>query len=230
MRSGYLGWPAAVGRDRVDRALKVIHQNLGAHGLHPDRLLEYEHQSYCPELRAHPDILALFNGTRLEAEAVRRLGPLMPVNRAQIALRFPTAKPITPFPHLDGMSTPNNTVQKGEIRTFSALACIYLSEVPADGGALTVWPGTHLDHAKYFADHGPESLLNGMPPIPLPEPHPLVGGPGHGFLVHYLVGHSVGPHSGSGIRYAVFFRLRATDHSSRGFETMVDPWLEWSLE
>ena len=225
---GFTGWADAVQLDRVDRALTAIHRNLGQCGLHPDRLLEFEQSSYCPELRSDPDILALFEGTRLQAEAERLLGPLEPVTYAQIALRFPRSEPPHP-PHLDGVAAPHNGVPEGTIKTFSALAGVYLSEVRAGEGAFTVLPGSHLAHAAYFAQHGPASLLEGMPVIDPIEPVAIVGNPGFGFLAHYLVGHGIGVHRGPGIRYAVFFRLRSRGHSARGRRTMVDPWLEWQL-
>ncbi len=227
---GFAGWADAVGPDLVRRARSAIHRDLGVNGLHPDRLPEFENASYCPSLRRHPDILGLFGG-RLKAEAERWLGPLLPVDYAQIALRFPRP-PGTPSasPHLDGIAAPHNGVQSGTIATFSALAGVYLSDVEADGGALTVWPGSHLAHAEYFRRHGPASLLQGMPPLPPVEPIPIVGGAGYGFLVHYLVGHAVGPHFGPDIRYAVFFRLKARHHDDVGRRTMAEPWLEWRLQ
>lgn len=227
---GFVGWQDAVDRSRIDRARRVIHEHIGRHGLDPARLLEFENASYCPELRDHPDILALFNGTRLQREAERRLGPLAPATWAQIALRFPNASASEPRPpHLDGVAAPHNGVAEGEIKTFSALACVYLNDVVADGGALTVWPGSHLSHAAYFREHGTESLLRGMPEVARPEARALTGRAGQGFLVHYLVAHAVGAHRAPSIRYAVFFRLRAEGHAERSRQTMTEPWLEWRL-
>ena len=228
-RHGFAGWADAVSPDQIRRARIAIHRDLGVNGLHPDRLPEFDNASYCPALRRDPDILGLFSG-RLKAEAERWLGPLQPVDYAQIALRFPQP-PGTPArdAHLDGIAAPHNGVDQGTIATFSALAGVYLSDVEPDGGALTVWPGSHLAHAEYFRRHGPEALLDGMPPDPSGGPLPLVGRSGYGFLVHYLVGHAVGPHCGPDIRYAVFFRLKARQHDDIGRRTMVEPWLEWRL-
>ena len=230
-RDGYAEWPNAVPADRIERALGAIHRNLGERGIDPKRLVEYEMSSYCPELRADPAILGLFVGTPLERTAERLLGPLEPVNWAQIALRFPRDHTEQPAPHLDGIAAPGNRVPKGAIHTFSALAGVYLSDVPAAGGAFTVWPGSHERNAAFFAEHGPESLLAGMPPVLQGiRPQPIAGRPGHGFLVHYLVAHAVGVHRSHGIRYAVFFRLRARGHEAVGRRTMVEPWREWRLE
>ncbi|MEM7677822.1 MAG: hypothetical protein AAF449_17635 [Myxococcota bacterium] len=227
---GYVGWAQAVPADRVRRARHLIHRDIGEHGIDPARIPEYQNASYCPRLRDHPDILALFNGTSLQTQAERWLGPLEPASRAQIALRFPRpdASPdLSLAPHLDGVAAPNNGVAPGEIKTFSLLACVYLSDVDADGGAFTAWPGSHLRHAAHFAEYGPTALLSGLPPPETP-PVSLVGASGHGFLVHYLCGHAVGRHCGSNIRYAVFFRLRSVGHRQRSRRTMVEPWLEWS--
>ena len=230
-RTGYAVWPDAVTEDRVTRARLAIHRDLGTNGLDPARLSEFENSTYCPTICRDPAILALFNGTRLQREAEGLLGRLEPVEYAQIGLRFPRADgtPANP-PHLDGVSAPHNGVPAGEVVTFSALAGVYLSEVVADGGAFTVWPGSHLAHAAYFRRRGPAALLDGMPDIERAEPVPIVGGPGFGFLAHYLVGHAIGVHVAPEIRYAVFFRLRAVGHRARGPQTMVDPWLEWRLE
>lgn len=226
---GVAGWPDAVAPDRVERALRAIHRNMFTRGLPVDRMPEFENATYCPELRGDPDILGLFRGTRLEAEAERLLGPLEAVERAQIALRFPQADDApAPVPHLDGVSAPHNGVPCGTIMTFSALAGVYLSDVGPEDGAFTVWPGSHRAHAAHFAQHGPESLLAGMPRTDI-QPRPVVGGPGFGFIANYLVGHAIGRHRGSRIRYAVFFRLRARGHQARGRRVMLDPWLEWRL-
>ncbi|MEL7370113.1 MAG: phytanoyl-CoA dioxygenase family protein, partial [Myxococcota bacterium] len=204
--NGYVGWPNAVPADRVRRAVHLINRNIGEKGIDPAQIPAFENTSYCPDLRDHPDILALFNGTSLQAQAEHWLGPLAPAARAQIALRFPRPDRPPNGPHLDGVAAPHNGLAAGTIKTFSLLACVYLSEVLADGGALNVWPGSHLRHAEYFAEHGPKSLLSGMPPVTETEPPvALTGGAGHGFLVHYLTGHAVGSHFGANLRYAVFF-------------------------
>ena len=228
-RDGYLSWPGSVDVERVQRARLAIHRNLGRHGLHPERLAEFENASYCPELISDPDILALFYGTSLQRAAERWLGPLEPVHRAQIALRFPSNDPITPSPHLDGVSAPHNGVPAGTIMTFSALAGVYLSDVRENGGAFTVWPGTHLQHADFFRQRGPAALLNGVPDPSPATPRAVIGGPGHGFLAHYLLAHAVGSHCTPDIRYAVFFRLKARGHDDRGLRTMREPWLEWRV-
>ena len=76
------------------------------------------------------------------------------------------------------MHSPNNGVPKGVIRNFTILVGVYLSHVPHPyAGNFTVWPGTHHVYEKYFQEHGPESLLEGMPPVELPEPHQITGSP-----------------------------------------------------
>ena len=56
-----------------------------------------------------------------------------------------------------------------------------------DAGNLWVWPGTHLAHAEYFRENGPEAFFaaGGYPPIRLPEPEQVTGGAGDLLLAHY---------------------------------------------
>ena len=228
-RDGYLEWPDAVPRSRIERARHLIHRDLRQYGLHPDRFVEYENGSFCPALRRHPEILSLFVDTDLAREAERRLGPLEPVDYAQIALRFPRDESGLSA-HLDGVAAPGNKVAPNTIRTFTALAGVYLSDVDAGGGAFTVWPGSHLRNAAHFRENGSEALLEGVPPVGDIAPEAIVGRAGHGFLAHYLLTHAVGHHAGPDIRYAVFFRLRAVGHDRLGRRTMTEPWREWRDE
>lgn len=53
--------------------------------------------------------------------------------------------------------------------TFTLLACVLMSDqLTENSGNLWVWPGTHLAHAAYFRDHGPQ-MFCAYPPIDLPE-------------------------------------------------------------
>ena len=148
----------------------------------------------------------------------------------QIALRFPTRQDPPPQPggHLDGMYSPHNGVPKGEIHNFTMLVGVVLSDVDAPfSGNFTVWPGTHHVYERYFAEQGPQSLLEGMPKVEVPQPVQTTARAGDVFLVHYQVAHgaavNVSPHT----RYAIYFRLTHVDHDTRKWETMTDIWLDW---
>ena len=193
--------------------------------------MTFRAQSYCPELQGAPAIVDLLNASGLleYAESAIGAGKLLPVQSGQIALRFPTLEPLRPaHPHLDGMYTPTNGVPQGTIRNFTALIGVYLSQASGpDMGNLWVWPGTHRLYEQYFRERGPQALLEGMPPVELPEPQQLIADPGDAVLCHYQLGHGIGGNSSPHVRYAIYFRLSHVDHETNRWECMTDIWREW---
>ena len=148
----------------------------------------------------------------------------------QIALRFPGLQDPhgEPRPHIDGMYSPTNGVEKGTIGSFTALLAVLLSDLPEPyAGNFTVWPGSHAQNAAFFREHGPESLLNGMPAVTMRDPVQITGRAGDAVLAHYLLAHGVAPNASPHVRYAIFFRLTHVDHERQKWESMVDPWLQW---
>jgi hypothetical protein len=228
---GVVQLPGIVPRAHVDRALRAINSSLGTLGLPPADLPRFRAQSYCPELRTAPEILGLLTETPLwnVAEALIGTGKIRPVTSGQIALRFPTLEtPRAPQPHLDGMYTPENGVPAGTIANFTALVGVFLSDVPGDlAGNLSVWPGTHHLYERHFQQHGPQSLLDGMPPIALPAARQITARAGDAVLCHYQLAHGVAGNGSPHIRYAIFFRLRHVDHDALHWECMTDIWREW---
>jgi ectoine hydroxylase-related dioxygenase (phytanoyl-CoA dioxygenase family) len=185
-----------------------------------------------PKIKNAPVITDLFNKTPALAlaESVIGEGNIKPVRGAQIALRFPTQQdpPSPPHPHLDGMHTPTNGVPKGQILNFTMLLGVVLSDVSEPfAGNLAVWPGTHHTYEQYFQEHGWEALLNGMPPVTLPEPEQLTAQAGDVVLCHYQLAHGITPNLSPHIRYAIYFRLHHVEHEAYGKQTMTDIWLEW---
>jgi hypothetical protein len=228
---GYVLLPGIVPAERVRAALRAINASLGGVGIPPDRLVQFRAQSFCPELQQDPVVVDLYQATAVREVAESLIGPgrIRPVRGAQIALRFPTLEaPRPPVPHLDGMHTPTNGVPEGTIANFTALVGVFLSDVLApDSGNFTVWPGSHLLYAQYFREHGPESLLRGMPPVELPAPRQVLARAGDAVICHYLLGHGVASNASPFVRYAVFFRLSHVDHDAMKWTSMTDPWLEW---
>ncbi len=212
-------------------ALKAINHSVGK-GLDPALMSTYHDQSFCPELRGDRVITGLYNATPLRAlvETVIGAGRVAPVSSAQIALRFPSNEdpPPAPFAHIDGMYTPTNGVKKGSVYNFTALAAVLLSDLPGPyHGNFTVWPGTHVRHADYFRQNGPDALLKGMPPIDQGKPLQIIGRAGDVVLAHYLLAHTAAANLSPFIRYAVFFRLTHVDHDRQRWASMTDPWLQW---
>lgn len=226
---GFVHVPAVVPRMMVDQALFAINHSLGE-GIEPAQIQIYRSRSYCPEVQNNPVITDLLNKTPALDLATNLIGEIEPISHVQIALRFPTPGgiPRVQSPHLDGMYTPTNGVPKGKINSFSMLLGVMLSDVPHEFmGNLSVWPGTHHLYEQYFREHGPESLLDGMPPIDLPQPVQMLGKAGDIVLCHYQLAHAIAQNASPHIRYAIYFRLLSVGHAARWKEAMTDIWIEW---
>ncbi len=229
---GYVHLPAAVPQQHVRAALRAINASLGNEGIDPSKLTTFRSQSYSPELQQAPQIAGLLNDTPVLGlvESAIGAGQIKPVTGGQIALRFPSMSPANPArPHLDGMYTPTNGVPEGKIMNFTALVGVMLSDLPeGDSGNLVVWPGTHRIYEQYFREHGPQSLLNGMPPVDLPAPVQITGSAGDAVLCHYQLAHGIAGNASPHIRYAIYFRLHHIDHEALRWESMTDIWREWA--
>ncbi|MBI2303088.1 MAG: phytanoyl-CoA dioxygenase family protein, partial [Armatimonadetes bacterium] len=231
LRDGYVIVPGVVPRRMVDAALRAINHSLGE-GMNEADVTRFRAQSYCPELQRTPTFTDLINRTPVFelAESVIGAGNVVPPGGAQIALRFPRPgdPPATISGHLDGMHTPTNGVPKGEIHNFTMLAVVLLSDLTGPWqGNFSVWPGTHHKYEAWFREHGPESLLDGMPQVDLPEPVQITGRPGDVVLTHYQICHTAAPNHSPHIRYASIYRLNAVNHEERKREAMTDIWMEW---
>jgi hypothetical protein len=228
---GFVLVPGVVPRIMCDRALREINHSVGE-GMNVADMPILRSQSYCPEITGEPvirDLLAATPAWQL-AESAIGAGRIRAEHHGQIALRFPGLQdpPGEPRPHIDGMYTPTNGVPKGQINNFTALLAVFLSDLSAPySGNFTVWPGSHLLNAAYFREHGPQSLLHGMPEVDLPPAHQVIARAGDIALVHYLVSHGVAPNVSPHVRYAIFFRLTHVDHEAQKWESMSAPWLQW---
>lgn len=230
-QNGYVKIPGVVPQVMVDAAVRAINASIGQ-GIDPAQVPIYQARSFCPELQREPVITDLFNKTPALAlaESMIGVGKFKPVGGGQVALRFPTLQdpPSPPRPHLDGMHTPTNGVPAGTIRNFTMLLGVALSDVTMPyAGNLTVWPGTHHIYEQYFREHGPEALLNGMPPVAIPEPVQVLAKAGDIIMAHYELAHGVAQNVSPHPRYAIYFRLYHVDHDLHGHETMADIWREW---
>ena len=172
---GYVRIPGAVPSVMVDAAVKAINHSFG-NGIDPAQMITFQARTFCPELREAPEITDLYNRTPVKALAESMIGngKINPVKGGQIAVRFPIMDdpPHAPRPHLDGRHSPENGVPVGELRSFTMLVGIALSDVPTDhAGNLVVWPGTHRLYEQYFRENGYDIMMAGaedMPPIEMP--------------------------------------------------------------
>ena len=97
---------------RIGSALALINTDLGK-GIDPARISEFYARSFCPNLRNAPEIIDLFEatGARALADALVAPGGVKVPSMAQIALRFPGARPaVLPRPHVDGTYGPQDGV------------------------------------------------------------------------------------------------------------------------
>lgn len=232
VEQGFIKLPGAVSAELVARARRAINGYIGDKGIDPTELTKYRVQSYCPGLGGDPIITDLYNATPIRQIAESLIGSVRPVGGGQIALRFPSpdfaATPKVSGPHIDGMYSPTNGVKEGTIGNFTALVGVFLSDLPEPfAGNFAVWPGSHTLHEGYFRERGPQSLLEGMPPITLPTPEQFTGQAGDAVIAHYLLGHSIANNLSPNVRYAIFFRLTHTDHEQLKWESMTDAWVEW---
>ena len=88
------------------------------------------------------------------AEALTGAGDAGAPWQVQVALNIP------PYPHRPGMHHIDGFPPEpdGRPRTFTMLAGVLMSDQRGpDAGNLWVWPGTHLTHAAYFREHGPDA-------------------------------------------------------------------------
>lgn len=227
---GYVVLPGALPKARQEAALRAINASLGR-GLRPEDVSHFRARSFCPELQKTDVILDLFRNTVASRVATSLVGSdgLERVTTGQIALSFPSDEaPKPPYPHLDGMYTPDNGVPAGSVLSFTMLAGIVLSDVTTpEAGNLVVWPGSHRVLEDYFRAKGPKSLLAGMPDVDLGRPEAVLARAGDVVLSHYQLAHTGGPNTSPHIRYAVYFRLKRKGHDRWKWECMTDVWREW---
>jgi hypothetical protein len=228
---GYVQLHGVVPGVMVEEALRAINHSVGE-GMDPEKMLTFRSQSFCPELRNAPAITDLLNRTPAWALAESAIGEgrIQPVKGGQIALRFPSLQdpPNPPRFHIDGTYSPHNGVPQGEIRNFTMLVGVFLSDVDRSfAGNFTVWPGTHHRFERYFREHGPQSLLEGVPKVEMPEAVEFTAQAGVVVLCHYQVAHGVAQNVSPHPRYAIFFRLRHVNHEAHRFDVMTDIWLQW---
>lgn len=231
-QEGYAVFSKLVDQELIDAARRAIDDDMARH-YDPAHYAEYEAQSYCPGLRKKHVITDL-----LEESAAKRVvddvlgwrkisyGP------GQIALRraHSANRAFINPPHIDGVPTPANGLNRNALHTFTALVGIYLSPVTSEfAGNFTAWPGSHYKVEHYFQTRGVEAMQQGMPVINFGEPVQLKNEPGDVVLCNYQLAHSVAGNMSDHDRYAVYFRLEWKDIKDRRWELLTDVWNGWRL-
>ena len=232
---GYVVARGAVPRLMVDAARHAINHSVGSVGVRDENSAQYRPAALCDELRNLPVMTDLFNNPAVigAAESMIGAGNLHPAGGVQVALRFPGAPDAhagEPRGHLDGLGTGTNGTPKGEyVRGYTALAVIYLDDVPEPySGNFTVWPKSHTFFRDYFTENGHTVLSEGMPRVDMPEAAvQITGSAGDLVLAHHQMVHTAAANGSANIRYAAITRLRHLDIKENGPEVYTDIWREY---
>src|SRR3989338_9883755 len=148
---GYVVQKKVIPQELVDAAILAINAKLGE-GMAKADMEKAKKSTFFPELSTSQVILVLFYRSRLVTLVENLIGRRCPpVFFGQIALRFPgtlcarRGRSFVPLPfvrdawHIDGFSADGNIIPAGEIRPFSLLIGVYLSDASTDdAGNLTV--------------------------------------------------------------------------------------------
>lgn len=240
LRDGFCHFPRLVGDELVAAARTSIDGDLRDR-YDPARRVEYDNQSFCPELLGTAPIQDLARCAAIQ----KRLGELIETDEVvcdngQIAIRRAHNSEITsaPVPHIDGIPTANNGMSGDELRPFTLLLGIFLSEVRTPfAGNFTVWPGSHGLLERYFNRRGRRALREGMPTVSLGPPKQLLCKPGDAVLCHYSLAHAAAVNTSDFDRYAVFFRLthraltpeHAIDVRESDWTHLTNIWTDWKI-
>ncbi|QMU77249.1 phytanoyl-CoA dioxygenase family protein [Streptacidiphilus sp. PB12-B1b] len=222
---GFVVVPRAVPRELLGAAWRAVEELL--RGAPPGPEVRGPH-FFFPETGQSPALAGLLTGSAAfaAAESLTGAGSLEVPWQAQVALNIPPFPTVPGWHHIDGFPPEAD----GRPGTFTLLAGVLMTDqVDQDAGGLWVWPGSHLAHARYFREHGPDAFFTagGYPPI-RPSPSEQVRGrAGDLVLAHYLLGHNIGANTSQATRCAVYFRLKRHGHDARWRAFLQDPWLDY---
>ena len=232
VRYSYALFPHIIPESLAAAALAAIMRDL-AERFDTARQLEYEHQSYCPDLRAAPEIMALLLNPLVRALLDDVIGfDRLGYGDSQIAIRraHRAERPVPLEAHIDGIAMPHNGVVGPELNTFTVLVGVFLTDVSTEhAGNFTVWPGSHHAIESYFRERGPAAMAQGMPPVALGASVQLMCAAGDVVLCHYQLAHTASVNTSPADRVAVFFRLSLPDLDRRRWHFLTNIWDGWQI-
>jgi hypothetical protein len=231
---GYALFPRIVPEPLLSAARDAIDRDLRDH-FDPQRQIEYDNQSYCPDLRGAPVITALLRQSPMWEILNEALGlENIDHDGGQIAIRraHNWHEAVPPEPHIDGIPTGVNGLTGDTISNFTALVGVFLTATSRTfAGNFTVWPGSHLAYERYFRERGPGSMREGMPTADPGQPVQLMCDAGDAVLCHYQLGHSAAVNTSDVDRVAVYFRIWLSDigDKDRRWQLLTNIWQGWSV-
>lgn len=153
-------------------------------------------------------------------------------DQIQVSTTRPPWSHVPGGPHIDGHGPGQDPPH-----SFTMLVGILLTDQrPDQSGNLWVWPGSHLDHQRLFAERGSKVLQSTGghatlldPPVALGPGIPVRGRRGDIVLAHFLLGHNKGGNTAPYERRTLYYRLGVPQHADRWEETFLDPFTEYPL-
>lgn len=229
---GYAHFRALAPEPLVTSARKAIELDLNTN-YEPERQLEYDNQSFCPELKGAPAIMNLLLEPSVQKILDKTFGlDQIDWDKGQIAIRraHNYHKPVPPDPHIDGFSSGLNGLDKGKIYNHTVLLGVFLTPVSSEfAGNFTVWPGSHNVYESYFRERGPRAMSEPPPTPEIGQPVQLMCGVGDVVLAHYQLGHAAAVNTTDRDRIAVYFRIWLRRMESDRWHYLTNIWEGWKL-
>lgn len=229
---GYVHFAGITPEHLLTSARKAIDLDLSSN-YDPQRQLEYDNQSFCPDLRGSPPIINLL----IESPILKVLDEAFGLekiawDKGQIAIRraHNTPKPSPPVAHIDGFSSGLNGLDEGKIYNHTVTVGVFLTPTTTVfAGNFTVWPGSHYIYERYFRERGPRAMKEPMPTLDIGQPVQLMCGVGDVVLAHYQLGHNAAVNTSDFDRIAVFFRIWLHGVELDRWHYLTNIWEGWKL-
>jgi hypothetical protein len=229
---GYAHFTGVTPEHLVTSAVEAIELDLSSN-YEPERQVEYDSRSYCPDLRCTPPIMNLLTESPIHKMLDDALGlDKMEWDKGQIAIRraHNVPKPIPPIPHIDGFASGSNGLEEGKIYNHTVTVGVFLTTTRNEfAGNFTVWPGSHYAYERYFRERGPRAMSEPMPTPEIGQPVQLMCGVGDVVLAHYQLGHNAAVNTSDFDRIAVFFRIWLRGIGLDRWHYLTHIWEGWRV-
>ena len=229
---GFVHFPSLTPASLVIQAREAIERDL-ENNFDSKRQVEYDNQSYCPDLRGTPSIMNLLEKSPILNIVDEALGlENVAWDNGQIAIRraHNSGEEIPPEPHIDGFASGLNGLERGRVYNHTALVGIFLTPVSRPfAGNFTVWPSSHHLYEDYFRQRGRRAMSEPPPTPQLGVPVQLMCGVGDAVFCHYELGHSAAVNTADMDRIAVYFRIWFRDIEERRWQCLRNIWEGWKI-